>query len=682
MSNTAWGLSKTINQSTITVYQAATTDGLLASFNSLVESVMGEFREGVWRPLLPTVIILGAVWLGWYGLIRKRLTLTVESAIWMVLAVVMGIWILVNPAQILSLSTNVVNSGTQLVNSAASKVTFTDAATSCLAGAPEAERADWENESDFTVRQNSQMLWSGLVCQPWVAGVFGTGEAASWANQEYGMSLLQAQGISRAEQAQIANDELDAASLREEKQQEYEEIASGVESNYPEVNPLFSGEQQGDRFAVATLALFASIFAGGLILAASVALIVLKIGFLLLLMLSPIFLLVGVHPGYGRTVLLRWFEMLIGLLLKQIFIVLLVTLLIMCYSAVMVTDLGWGLQMILLSLFTVALFVYRKPFAHLFASVNANTFTSRVVNDAMQSRTLSRSANVVPPVAYMRAQKWGLKNSPQLATAASAVPAGGGASTGDAGDTARGVAPAAAQSTDNEGGSTRDDNTKRARGVAGYGRVRGQSAPPPLNVAQSGGKNESPRQKPDVSTQRSASEAPRLSEAASGGLGTAASSGGGGGDRGSIPPRPAGGYTGAGDTGWASIFGTGSGSGQRPPSGGGGHGGGAAAAADQADVNNGRGIFRGRTQTPPRGNVGGNGSRWGGPRPKQQKPSRPPRAASQDAPSNRGEGGNWITGSSNKSNKDAPTSPFWTGSSSQRSDKHRRDVPFWLRDDD
>ncbi len=67
LSNTAWDLSKTINQSTITVYQAATSDGLLDNFNRLVENVIGELREGIWRPLLPTVIILGAVWLAGTG---------------------------------------------------------------------------------------------------------------------------------------------------------------------------------------------------------------------------------------------------------------------------------------------------------------------------------------------------------------------------------------------------------------------------------------------------------------------------------------------------------------------------------------------------------------------------------------------------------------------------------------
>ncbi|MBB4929807.1 hypothetical protein F4561_000627 [Lipingzhangella halophila] len=683
LSNSAWDLSKTINQSTLTVYGAATSDGLLNNFNSLVEDLVSELREGIWRPLLPTVIILGAVWLGWYGLIRKRVTLTVESAIWMVLATALGIWVLVNPGQILSLASNVVNSGGQMVNSAISRVSIDGPSNECPPEAPAVERASWEDGSDFAVRQNSHMLWSGLVCQPWLAGEFGSGPAADAAAEEYGVALINAQGISQTEQEEIQSGDVGAEELIEQKQSEYQDVAASVQADYPEVYPIFEGNQQGARLGVATLALFASIFAGGLILAGSVALIVLKIGFLLLLLLAPLFLLIGVHPGYGRTVLLRWIEMMLGLLLKQIFIVLLISILVMCYGLVMATNLGWGLQMILLALFTLALFVYRKPFAHLFASVNANTFTSRMVNDAVTSQALSRSANVLPPVAYMRAQKWGLKNSPQLAAAASAVPAGGGAGAGDPGDAARGTTPAtsASEGADNNSPATRGDNNTRARGAAGYGRVRGQSGPPPLNVAQSGGKSDSPRQKPDVSTQRSSSEAPRLSEAASGGMGGPSASSSGGGSRGPIPPRPAGGYTGTGDTGWASVFGTGSGSGQRPPSSSGDGGGAAGATRDQADVSNGRGIFRGRTETPPRGNPGG-GSRWGGPRPKQQKPPPPPRAPRPAASSNRGEGGNWITGSSNRSNKDAPTSPFWTGSSSQRSDKHRRDVPFWLRDED
>ncbi|MFC4865818.1 type IV secretion system protein [Streptomonospora arabica] len=676
LSNTAWDLSKTINQSTITVYQAATSDGLLASFNQLVENVIGQLREGLWRPLLPTMIILGAVWLGWYGLIRKRLTLTLESAVWMVLATTLGIWILVNPGQILGMAGSVVNSGGQLVNSAVSQVTVPGVSQTCPVGGPEAEKAEWESPSDFVVRNNSQMLWSGLVCQPWMAGEFGSGPQAASLQQQYGMDLLAAQGISRTEMQQVADGEVDAAQLREEKMADYEDIASDIRDTYPGVYPLFEGEQQSSRLGVATLALFAAIFAGGLILAASVALIVLKIGFLLLLLLAPVFLLIGIHPGYGRTVLLRWFEMLLGILLKQIFIVLLISLLVMSYVLVMGSALGWGLQIILLSLFTLALFVYRKPFAHLFASINANTFTSRMVSDAVSSSALSKSANVLPPVAYMRAQKWGLKRSPQLAAAAAAVPAGGGgaaAATPEAGEAVRGgAAPTAAEA---EGGRVRGD-AGRARAGGGYGRVRGNAAPPPLKLGQTQDQDRG-QQRAAAAAGRSTSEAPRLSEAASGGLGgsaRAASSG-----RGSIPPRPSGGYTGTGDTGWASVFGRGGGE-QRsaPPQG-----------AEQApsregqrgaDPNTGAGIFRGREATPPQGNVN-RGSRWGGPRSKQGRGAPPPRQQ-RPAPSGESrEGGSWLTGSRDGKN-DAPISPFWTGAESQRRRDVRRDVPFWLRDED
>src|SRR5699024_5368485 len=166
----------------------------------------------------------------------------------------------------------------------------------------------------------------------------------------------------------------------------------------------------------------------------------------------------------GRTVLLRWVEMMIGFLLKQIFIVLLIALLVMCYAIVMSSNLGWGLQMILLALFTLALFIYRKPFAHLFASVNANTFTSRVVSDAAQSQALSRGANVLPPVAYMKAQNWGRRRAPHIAAGAAGVPASTGGGT-DTAAVSEDAPEAASEPT-------------RVRGRGGYGRVRGNESAP------------------------------------------------------------------------------------------------------------------------------------------------------------------------------------------------------------
>jgi hypothetical protein len=667
IANSAWDLSKTINQSTITVYQAATSDGLLASFTETVENVVVALREGVWRPLIPTIVILGAIWLGWYGLIRKRMTLTIESSVWMVAATALGMWILVNPAQVMGLGSALVNSGTQLVTSAVGQVPYGGGSGACPAGAEPPERASWESEADFQVRRNADMMWSSLVCQPWVAGQFGNSSMAEDAAIDHSMDLIAAQGISRIEQQQISDGELDPGALAAEKQESYEVISSDIESTYPSVYPLFAGDDQGSRLGVATLALFASIFAGGLILAASVALIVLKIAFILLFMLAPIFLLIGIHPGYGRMVLLRWVELMVGFLLKQIFIVLLIALLIMSYGIIMSTSLGWGLQMILLALFTLAIFIYRKTFAYLFSSVNANSFTSRVISDAAQSQALSKSAAVLPPVAYMKAQNWGRRRGGQIAVGAAGVSANGGVPAG----AAEGVEEVPDSS------ATRGDGT-RVRGTAGYGRVRGNDNAPPLNVNRTGG----PGTARPASGPRSSDQAPDL-----GGSG----SGGGGG---SIPPRPAGGYTGTGDSGWAGVFGTGGGNrsnrndsgGSSSGSGGGTFGGGSgnsrAANSERAEPSTGRGIFSGREDTPAQGNLGNRGSRWGSPKEKRERPApqRPARPAPADR-SRRGDGeGGWLTGSG-KRKDNAPITPFWGESGSSSTRDRKRDVPFWLNDD-
>ena len=112
--------------------------------------------------------------------------------------------------------------------------------------------------------------------------------------------------------------------------------------------------------------------AGVLVLLISVTLILLKLGFLLLLIVGPFFLLIGTHPGFGRVVAVRWFEMLVGVLLKQAAVALALSVLLYCYALIMGTSdavLPWALKILMITLVTVAVFIYRKPFQHLFAAV-------------------------------------------------------------------------------------------------------------------------------------------------------------------------------------------------------------------------------------------------------------------------------------------------------------------------
>ncbi len=125
--------------------------------------------------------------------------------------------------------------------------------------------------------------------------------------------------------------------------------------------------------------MFAALVAGLLILLISLTLIVLKLGFLLLLVAGPFFLIIGTHPGFGRIIAIRWFEMLVGVLMKQVAIAIVLSVLLYCYSLIMGTTdaaLPWALKILMIALVTVAVFIYRKPFTHLFSAVGYGTLGS------------------------------------------------------------------------------------------------------------------------------------------------------------------------------------------------------------------------------------------------------------------------------------------------------------------
>ena len=77
-------LAKSLDRATITVYQTAAGNGILAWLQNAVNTLITALGKAIYYPFLAPVVILGAVWLAWQGLIRKRATRTIEGTIWMV----------------------------------------------------------------------------------------------------------------------------------------------------------------------------------------------------------------------------------------------------------------------------------------------------------------------------------------------------------------------------------------------------------------------------------------------------------------------------------------------------------------------------------------------------------------------------------------------------------------------
>ena len=322
------------------------------------------------------MVIIAAIWLAWQGLVRKRATRTFEGTIWMVIACAAAIWLIGQPNDFTSVGTTVSNGVTSVLNTAFAKLPATTG-SNCLpvtSTDPQSVPANYAFTSgNGLVDKNANELWSVLVCKPWLDGEFGTtqyatpGTPAAQTNvvNLYGRQLLWAQAVATNEQPVTT-------ALVNAKQAVYNGIAQQLQPTNPAVYSLFQGDQWTTRLEIGFEALFAAVAAGLLILLIALTLIMLKLGFLLLLVAGPFFLIIGIHPGFGRVVAIRWFEMLVGVLMKQVAVALTLSVLLYCYSLIMGTTdqvLPWALKIMMIALVTVTVFIYRKPFQHLFSSV-------------------------------------------------------------------------------------------------------------------------------------------------------------------------------------------------------------------------------------------------------------------------------------------------------------------------
>ncbi len=560
--------AKSFDRVTITVYQSAAGNNILTWLQDAVDGLISALGNAIYFPYLAPVVILGAIWLAWQGLIRKRATRTIEGTLWMVVACAAAIALIGLAAAFTGVGTTVSNGVTSVLNEAFSKLPA-PASSNCLPvqqGDPQSVTGNYAFTSgNSLVDNNANELWSVLVCKPWLDGELGTTEYATTASGQqtvvntYGRQLLWSQAI--------ASNETPSNALIQAKQATYSGIASDIQQNNPAIYPLFQGNQWTSRLEIAFAAVFAAFVAGLLILLISLTLIVLKLGFLLLLVAGPFFLIVGTHPGFGRVIAIRWFEMLVGVLMKQAAIAVVLSVLLYSYSLIMGTAdsvLPWALKILMIALVTVAVFIYRRPFTHLFSAVGYGTIGSaeradyslREAGATFRRSTLDAATVAIPGVAGYRAARWARRNPGQAAAVAAGVASGAaagaavGAAAGTGADTtATGdgypsrLRPDAPPPIETEGEASA--GSRRVAGVSGAGSARARNLadagastgriPPPLDLP--------PRAGGGLSTSGSA--------AAGGSNGSAGSSGSASGGSASGSRASGGIASGASASGWS-----------------------------------------------------------------------------------------------------------------------------------
>ena len=456
--------AKAVDRVTITVYQSAAGNGILSWLSNVVNRLITSLGDAIYFPYLAPVVLLGVMWLAWHGLIRKRATRTIEGTIWMVVACAAAIWLIGRPADFTGAGQSVSNGVTQVLNVAFSKLPNPGQANCVPVQAKDPQSPGGSfgfTQGNGLVNQNANELWSALVCKPWLDGEFGTTQFATGRTgltpvNTYGRQLMWAQAI--------AANETPTAALIKAKQSTYQGIAASIKQNDPAIYPLFQGNQWTSRLEIGFAALFAALVAGVLVLLIAITLIILKLGFLLLLIAGPFFLIIGTHPGFGRVVAMRWVEMIIGVLLKQVAVAIVLSVLLYAYSLIMGTSdavLPWALKILMIALVTIAVFIYRKPFQHLFSAVGYGSVGARERSEiemyrsreVLRRNALGTAAAVAGASGYAgyRTGRWSRRGSAQSAALAEYIAHAGGSATGDASGVRAGSIPNAHGQTDANG---------------------------------------------------------------------------------------------------------------------------------------------------------------------------------------------------------------------------------------
>ncbi len=189
-------------------------------------------------------------------------------------------------------------------------------------------------------------------------------------------------------------------------------------------------------------ALVIALMASVLFLLVGGAVLMSQFALLALLMLAPLFLLAGIHPGVGRRLLTRWAEMVAAALLIRIFsAAFLAVMLVLSGLAAAVSwggQAGWALQAALQLALVFCAFAFRKPFLRIFGQLAAPRLIASHVGHPLPAQKMHE---------LLEWRTRALRRSRPAAPAATGAPAPGSGAAAAAAATGRAAAPRAAAAT-------------------------------------------------------------------------------------------------------------------------------------------------------------------------------------------------------------------------------------------
>lgn len=376
-----WTVSRVITGFTISIFQWATNPSLMDQFSEPLDCMVAgcEGNKGLkdilfLNYLLP-IVMLGAVWGAWNGLVKKRTTETMQGGLWMIGAASFALIFMSHPSAIASGANTVVGEVGSTITGSVTSATGNGIEKGDVCYLP-----DWKSTKDRGNRMAACSMYKAMALTPWSAGQFGvaiyeplkgtsTVKIGKTETTDLRVAQIDAQTIGHTERAEgvMKLPDLILADKHKWGQVLYDVRGwqKGEERTEDTVGKgdfmMWSGERETERVTIAMASVVASLCLGFLVVVISFSTVMLSIAMILLIMMAPLFLLVGVHPGFGRGIALKWLELLVGTILKRIVLATMLAIVVGMYQIIMESPIPWLSQVSLILAVGIGAIVFRKP---------------------------------------------------------------------------------------------------------------------------------------------------------------------------------------------------------------------------------------------------------------------------------------------------------------------------------
>lgn len=337
------------------------------AINGLINNP-GGLRDTLFVPFIIPLILIGAIWVAWIGIVKRAATAALQSTVWMVAAIAAGTVFLAQP----TLISGAIDYGVASIQTTINGVV--------LSGGKANDMCELGGTGDpqKVVREIKCSIWYSTVYAPWVSGQFGssvnsassadparngdpvmTNDPRGFLNSsyiEYGWqrTVKSTTWPQLMVDRQATNQSLDIAEVA---------FAQLSGQGMP-VNNVWAGGTM-NQISASILMGFGAIASTIVLFVYGFMLLIYQFMMIVAVLLSPLFFLFGIIPNWGRRVLMRYAELLVSVGVKRIITSLLLAIYFLFYQ--MITSTGsLFLQIILVLALAIFALVARGRFVNLF----------------------------------------------------------------------------------------------------------------------------------------------------------------------------------------------------------------------------------------------------------------------------------------------------------------------------